>query len=62
MKITQVRVIAMSDPVRDITFAKKIDGSTAAGPLATNMAFYIGPFVGLIDVWMDFRKTKNFIG
>ena len=36
-------IIAMSDPVRDITFAKKIDGSTAAGPLATNMAFYIGP-------------------
>lgn len=37
-------IIAMSDPVNDITFAKKVDfNRTGNYPLNTNMAFYIGP-------------------
>ncbi|MFT5239500.1 MAG: hypothetical protein ACI9OU_001287 [Candidatus Promineifilaceae bacterium] len=42
MLYSQHGIIAMSDPVRDITFAKRIDGKPT-GPLGTNMAFYIGP-------------------
>jgi len=37
-------IIAMSDPVNDVTFAKKVDYDPAgAYPLNTNIAFYIGP-------------------
>jgi len=37
-------IIAMSDPVNDVTFAKKVEFKRAGQyPLNTNMAFYIGP-------------------